>query len=311
MEPGILTTILKTFTQTFTQGLARLVPDALGLLAALLVMELILMGIWWLCTHENVLLTVITKTLWVTVLTFCITNWGLLTKTLLHFFLAAGLLAGGDAISETDFTDPGNIAGYGYVVTASLFEHIDQYSGIEAIKNLGEIFMSVPVALLILILYGVLGIWIFVTLLEFYFYASVTVLLLPAALNSKLSFLSEKALAVIFAGGVRVLTLSFVTSAIMPILQAQTAGPNPTFKKLCVQLLGAGAVCALAWRADKLSQGLIYGALQSRVGDVTQALSTTVQTLTRVGGVLHSLHATLSAGAGGRQPVPAPRRRAI
>src|SRR5438093_6443794 len=123
-DTTILTVLLQKFIFVFTAGAARLAPDALMILQALATIELTVMAIWFVATKEIDVIPLALKVAGVAIFAWLILQWPSLTKTLLRFFVRAGLLAGGDAVSETDFTDPGNIALYGLSVTAVVFAHI-------------------------------------------------------------------------------------------------------------------------------------------------------------------------------------------
>jgi type IV secretion system protein TrbL len=288
---------MKSFTFTFASGGARIVPDALLLLGLIAVIEIAMIGLWWAWGAEHHLGGLVAKIIAIGFVAVLIKQWGMLTDLLIRGFIAIGLKAGGDVISLTDFTDPGNIAVYGFSVTGVLFERLMGYTGLEAIKNIPEIVIAAPIAILIVLAYFALALWIFVTLIDFYAHAAITTILLPFAVNSKVAFLAEKAIAVIFASGVRVLVLSFITAAMLPVLVAQQPGMNPTLKSLFAQLLGAMAVGVLAWRADKSAQALLHGAPHLSIADVARFVQTMRTTVSTLGAAGHALRGAATTAA--------------
>ena len=283
MEPGILTSILRSFKLTFELGGERLIPEALLVLGSILALELLLIGVWWVYGQEHNLSGLLAKLMGFFLLMGLILQWKRLTNLAMVGFIELGLKAGGDLISVTDFTDPGNIAGYGFTVTGALFTKLMGYTGADAILNLPEILLASPIGLLIVLTYFALAIWIFVTLLDFYAHAAISTILLPFALNSKVAFLTEKALAVVFASLLRLLVLCFITAATLPILVAQSPGFNTSLRTLFSQLLGALAVAFLAWRADKSAQALLHGAPRLSIADTVQFVRTTARTAQTLG----------------------------
>jgi type IV secretion system protein TrbL len=283
MEPTVLTSLLKSFSFTFTSGGARIVPDALVLLGLIAIVELALIGLWWAWGTERDLTGLVVKIIAIGCVAVLIKQWHMLTHLLVDGFIQIGLKAGGDVISLSDFTDPGNIAAYGFSVTGALFTRLLDYTGWDAMKNLPEIILGAPVSLLIILAYFGLAVWIFVTLIDFYAHAAITTILLPFAINAKVAFVAEKAIAAIFASGVRLLVLSFITAATLPVLVAQQPGLNPTIRSMLGQLLGAFAVCVLAWRADKSAQGLLHGAPNLAIADVARFATTTFANIKNLG----------------------------
>ena len=227
MEPGVLTALMKSFSFTFSSGGARIVPDALLLLGLIAIVELALIGLWWAWGTERDLTGLVVKIIAIGFVAVLIKQWHLLTHLLVDGFIQIGLKAGGDVISLTDFTDPGNIAAYGFSVTGALFGRLMGYTGWDAMKNLPEIILGAPVSLLIILAYFGLAIWIFVTLIDFYAHAAITTILLPFAINAKVAFVAEKAIAAIFASGVRLLVLSFITAARCRSWSRSSRGSTP------------------------------------------------------------------------------------
>lgn len=316
MDTNVLNDLLNAFRDVFTLGLNRIAPDAMIILGLIMTVEFALLGIWYVYGDGISIAGLAAKGMGAIFLGYLIEHWGTLTKTVIQGFIAVGLKAGGDAISVNDFTDPGNIAFYGISATATLFAHLMEYSAVDALKNLPEILLGVPIGLGIMLAYFLLGIWIFLTQLDFYLHATATVILLPFGLNSKVAFLTEKAIAVIFASAIRLLVLSLITSVALPLMKAAGAGTlNPTLKTITVQLLGALATVLLAWRADKSAQGLLVGNPQLHSADVRQVVRSTVAMTTRLGQVIQTmnrflgLHNNGNQGQGARQDAVPQRRR--
>jgi type IV secretion system protein TrbL len=298
---GVLTGLLQLFLVQFTDGSVRLTPDALWLLGTFYAMELALTGIWFTLRREFEWAQLIQKTLLAAVLLWLITNWSPLTRALVKGFIGAGLKAGGDVISETDFTDPDNIATYGVSATAAMFVQIAQYAGLDAFKNLVEILGTGSAGLLIILLYFGMGVWVFITLLEFYLTSAISVILLPWGMLGKTAWLTEKAFAHLFASGVRLLVLSFILGSALPFMQTTSTQAGTSFAAALRVLLGALALLLLSWRANGLAQGLIHGAPSLVLHDTTQLVHTFTAQMTRLSTVLEQVADRLHS-----QPPPSP-----
>jgi type IV secretion system protein TrbL len=297
-DTTILTVLLNIFRDAFTTGSARIAPEALWLLITFFQLEIVLLGLWYLFTRDMVVVALLTKVVTCVVFGWFISNWPSLTRTFLRSFMLIGLQAGDNAISETDLTDPGNLALYGMSVTAVVFQHLKNYTGMDALYNIVEILFTGVAAWLVVITYFVLGIWMFLVLLEFYAVTAFSIFLLPFGMFSKTAFLAEKTFAQVCVSAVQVLALSFVTSTTLPLLVRLQTGLNPDFHAVMILLLGAFAMCALAWRANKLALAIAYGAPQLTIHDVTRAMQTTITTIQTLGAGAVGLRDSLHAGAG-------------
>jgi len=297
-DTTILTHLLNLFRDAFTMGSARLIPEAWWMLTGFITLEVLLAGIWSLWQRDaQILVTLVAKVVTCVVLGWFITNWPMLTRAFLRSFMLIGLQAGDNAISETDLTDPGNLALYGMSVTAVVFAHLKSYTGMDALYNIVEILFTGGAALLVVITYFVLGIWVFLILLEFYAVTAFSIFLLPFGMFSKTAFLAEKTFAQVCVSAVQVLALSFVTSTTLPLLMRLQTRINPDFRDVMILLLGAFAMCALAWRANKLALAIAYGAPQLTMQDLTRAIQTTITTVQTLGAGATGLRDGLHAGA--------------
>ena len=307
----ILTRLLNTFIKIFTLGSAALIPEAMSLLRLLATIEIALLGIWWLYSHDNNMSVLVAKILAFGLLTWLIEHWSSLTRILILSFVHAGLKAGGGGMSETDFTDPSNVAMFGMGVTGMVFQHLKNYAALDALKNIVEILFSGWTAIAIVIAYFVMGLWIFIAQVEFYAIASISVILLPFAIFQKTAFLAEKAISAIFASGIRVLVLSFITSVILPIMDQLKGGLNPRLPDLLLMLLAALALLWLAFRANKLSQSLLYGSPQLTTSDVSGFGASIVRNMSYVTSLAHAVRVRTGAAAPpqGRQPTAPPTGR--
>jgi type IV secretion system protein TrbL len=280
-DVGLLTYLLRAFIQTFTLGSALVISDALALLAALTGLQILLMGIWWLGSRQIDFWGLVLKVVGVNVLAWIITSWASLTRMVLNTFIYFGLKAGGDVISQTDFTNPSNIAQYGMNLAVVVNAHLSgpDYLGMGAVYNLREIFMSGVLGLGITVMYFVLACWIFIVLLEFYGTTAFAVVLIPWGAFEKTAFLAEKTFAWLCASGIQIMGLAFVTSVILPVMVRLQGGMHPTLGDLLTQLLGALALGLLAFRIHKFAHAITSGSPQLTLNDVAQIIQTTIATV--------------------------------
>jgi type IV secretion system protein TrbL len=282
-DPSLLTALLTKFLFVFQGGQQRLVGDALTLLQALAALEIALLGLWYCVTKQLDLVALLSKVLLIVGFGVLVVQWPLLTKTLAKGFVTAGLKAGGDAISETNFTDPGDIAQYGMSVTAVVFAHIRDYGFTDTLKNFPDVLFSGFAALAVVLSYFVLGIWVFIVTLEFYGAAALATILLPFGVCKWTAFLAEKAIASVAAYGVQLLFLAFILSAALPVLVGLQSGMNPDFAAVLRMLLGALTLLFLSWRAGRWAGAILQGAPQFTVQDVLAFSQRTITNTMAVG----------------------------
>jgi type IV secretion system protein TrbL len=307
----VLTKLLNVFLFHWTGGANRITPDALWLLGILFGGELILKGIYFVLRREIDWPSLIQTAITGAVFLWLITNWVPLTKVLAQGFIGAGLKVGGDAISETDFTDPDNIALYGFSVTGVVFAHLNEYSGLDGVKNIKEILLSGIGAFLVVMFYFGMASIVFISLLEFYLSTAVTVILLPWGIFKWTAWLTEKALAHVFASGVRLLVLSTILGTALPVLYTTGSSMSTGFDAVLRMLCGALALLMLCWRANSFAQGLVHGGPALALTDATRTLQTVANQFTQLGTVLQALTDVLSRSDpqhSSRQPATSRRR---
>lgn len=308
---GVLTPLLKVFLFNFTQGTARLTPDALWLLGPFLGLEICLAAIYFLWRKDVDYGSLVMRFLTAVILGWLITNWSGLTGTLVKSFQQAGIKAGGDAISDTDMSDPDTIVLYGFSVTAVIFGDMANAS-VFSPKTYAVAYLMGFVASAVVIVYILLAIAVFLSILEFYAGVTLTVLLLPWGMLPRLAFLAEKAIAYVFAGGIRIFAISFVLSVSLPVLVTANVTLQPTLAT-AFRLAGqALALCFLAWGVNRFVQGLLHGAASLVPHDITQFRHSVTNSITTLGATVQALtHPVQHLGGGTGQPPRRPSRRRV
>jgi type IV secretion system protein TrbL len=216
--------------------------------------------------------TLMTVALKMSLYLWLITSWGTVTRAVIKGLIYYGLKAGGGAISETDFTDPSRLAWFGISAMALVYNRIFAYTGWDVVFNLADVIFTGLAATAALVAYCVFAIQVFVTLLEFYCMSAVIVILIPFGLVRYTTFLAEKAIALVWAFGVKLLILSFIAAIALPIMQRLEPGLNPKLDTCIAFAIAGWAIVALAWRAPRMAQGLMQGSPQLTAQDVTHAL---------------------------------------
>lgn len=254
-EGNTMTTLLTNFFAVFSNGINALTGPALSLLATLMTISLALNHLTKLEEGNHIWMLVLECFkfgffIWV------VQNYQSLTQQVLQGFIYAGSLAGGGGVTEAALKDPSAIASMGWTATQSIF---DQISSTSFFTDVAMTLFAVIVGLMIIISYFIIAVQVFITYLEFYLIGAIALILVPFGVLKHTSFLGEKALGAIAAAGVKIMVLTFILSAALPIMQGVALPPNPTAQQ-CLNLFGAClCVVFLCWQAPSLAAGLMSG----------------------------------------------------
>jgi len=280
VDGDILTTLLNNFKHIFMLGNQRLIPDARWLLLSFVTIELALLGMRIALNGADETASELVNLAWKTTLyLFLITNWTFLTNAMIKGFVGYGLHASGGVISETDFTDPSKLVWFGISVSTLVYNRIFAYTGWDVLYNLPDILFTGVAASLCLYAFARFGLEVFSALLEFYCVGGCVVILIAFGMLRHTAFLAEKALALMWAYGVKLLVMAFVAGAALFLMKGVEPGLNPKFGQV-VTLAGMGfAIVYLAHRVNTVAQALLYGSPQLTAQDLMQFVKATTQTI--------------------------------
>lgn len=255
-----LTTIMQNFQGVFTSGVGSLLPIASGLLATTGGIDLIWSTLTALIDDQKNMLSLLFKKivkygLWI----YIVTNYQYLMNTTLDGFIKVGLIAGGNSITAASMTDPSSLIELGIYIVSPLQMFIKNTSTLSAMIS-GGILISVISYFLIILCFFIMAWQVFITFLEFYCIGTLALIFIPFAVLKQTSFLAEKAIGAVISFGIKIMTLSFILSAALPLLKtwALPAG-DPGADDLMRLLGGAFAIALLCWQAPSLAAGLMAG----------------------------------------------------
>ena len=265
---GILTQLLQAFLNVFNGGWTSLRPSAMSLFGILVGIELTLCGLWWAMSGNDAIKSLIQKLLVIGLFFFFIQQWQTVTTTTLQSFARAGATAGGGNL--TALSDPSAVVAEGLNAIQPLSDKVDALTQgtWTALKNLGTI-MQLGLAMIgILFSFFLLGIQCFLTYVEFYIVAILSLILLPFGVFRHTAFLAEKAFGAVLAHGIKLMVLAFVIAIAQPVLQQITLSPDFSMRDAWCTLLAAMAICFLAWHAPGMAAGLLAGSPSLSAGHV-------------------------------------------
>ncbi len=257
-DPGILTTVLNTFSDAFTNGLGFIHGDAKWLLGTLILIDLILAIVLNLSDGDH-MKTLVSKILKYGFFIWIVMDYKTFTNVILNTFEMIGLKAGGGSVTNAMLSDPSNIASYGIWVTEPIFDFINNLGAVDVIKNLHKVIIAGWTGLIIMLCYFLIGIQIFITYLEFYVVATLALILLPFGVNRRTAFLGEKAIGAVLSFGIKLMVLAFIAAVAIPLVKTWSLPVDPTNKQMFCLLLGSLAITFLAWHAPTMASGLLSG----------------------------------------------------
>jgi type IV secretion system protein TrbL len=256
-DTGILTTLLNAFLGVFAAGPGHLASTATRLLFLLAAIELTLAGLWWALKGENIVVGLLQKTLLIGLFAFFVANWPTLINGVLDGFIWSGFMAAGSspAAGLTVVKDPSSIISQAFVVTQPIATKINALSW----YDIGSLFMYGWAYILTILAFFMLAIQIFVTYLEFYLVAALSLVLVPFGVFKHTAFIAERAFGSVVSFGVKLMVLSFIIAATQPILASISLPAIPTWQQAYMVMLAGLAIAFLAWHAPGIAGGMISG----------------------------------------------------
>lgn len=279
MVPDIsfLTRSLQQFIAVFGNGFQNLSHTINALLAVLAAIELALVGIWWALGGGEQLVGVFKKLLYITFWIYLVQSFPALAKAFVTSLVTAGLTAGGNTVTVAQIMDPSALVGAGLDATEPLAAKLGEMGTFDMADML--VFGLGYIA--IMICFVIMAINLFLAVLEYYLFAGIVGILLPFGLVSSTKFLAEKAVGAVVAAGIKLMVLSFITSAVLPIVvSTRFPGTDETWNMnaLWATILTMAGVTALSWKAPGLAASLMSGSPSLGAEHVAQAGMTAFST---------------------------------
>jgi type IV secretion system protein TrbL len=291
---GILTTLLNAFLAVFSAGPGHLAPAAARLLFLMAGIELTLAGIWWVLKGENVLVGLMQKTLLLCLFSFFVANWTTLINTVLDGFVWSGFTAAGSspAAGAVLIKDPSAIITQAFVSTQPIADEISSLKW----YDLGSLFMYGWAYIFTIIAFFMLAIQIFITYLEFYLVAALSLVLVPFGVFKHTAFIAERAFGSVVSFGVKLMVLSFIIAAAQPVLAQITLPAEPTWQQAYMVMLAGLAIAFLSWHAPGIAAGMISGGPSLTAGSAAGFVASS--TLGALAGAAAASNAARTTAAG-------------
>jgi len=256
-DTGILTALLNKFLLVFSAGPGNLQSPAAHLLTIIGAIEVTLAALWWALKGENVVVGILQKLLLLGLFFFFVESWSSFLNSVLDGFVWAGFTAGGSnpTAGATLLKDPSAIVSQALVITGPLEDEIHALSW----YDIGPLVLLGWAYIFTILAFFLLAIQVFVTYLEFYLVAALSLILVPFGVFKHTAFVAERAFGSVVSFGVKLMVLAFIVSAAGPILATIALPAAPTLQQAYMVLLAALAIAFLAWHAPGIAAGMISG----------------------------------------------------
>ena len=164
---NVIDRFMQTFIRYIDSGFGLLGGDVGFLTTVLIGIDITLAGLFWaLGGEQDVIGRFIKKILYVGAFAFILNQFSTLADIIFRSFAAAGLTAGGGAMSPEDLLKPGRLAGTGF---AAAWPLLDQVSSVMGFTTFFDNFLTIAVLLfawvLVILAFFILSIQMFVTIM--------------------------------------------------------------------------------------------------------------------------------------------------
>lgn len=278
----LLGRLLNSFIFTLSGGYARSVDEVFWLLSILATIELVVAATAWGLYRSPVLAELFWKILGFAFLFWLVSAWPQLLGWLRDGFIESGLLVGGNVLSLSDITDPGNIVDFGFSVTALLFGKLSQ---LNLLTNGFLILIGGISGELIILCYMVIAAHIFKAILEYYIAGACLLFLIPFLAHQKTAFAGERVFGTFIAHAMRLLIYAAILSSALPILYEYKLSNDPTLGEVGMLLAASLTMFVIALSAPAMANGLVRGAPVLSFGSLLHGGTSLLQTSAAIGAV--------------------------
>ncbi|HZK98538.1 MAG TPA: P-type conjugative transfer protein TrbL, partial [Caulobacteraceae bacterium] len=304
-DPAALDDFLNKFRSQVDAGFGLIQGDVTATLASLVVISIVVTAILWaIDENQNVLASLVRKTLLVGFFVFLVAQWPTLTKTVVNGFAALGLKAGGGAMSLSDFTtSPSKVVLAGVTVVKALMLYVQQIAPgpIEFFAHIDVVLMALIAAIGILIAFVILAVEIVVTIIEFHIVTLIAFVTVPFGVVTQTSFMSERAIGYVVSVGIKLMALAIVVSLGTAVFDTYTVSATPDINEDVGLLLGAVVMVMLALKIPSIAGALISGGPQLNAGGAVMGAAGVAAGVAGVGLAARTAGGAIAQAAGGQR----------
>lgn len=269
---------LQQYLDAIDSGFGLIGDDVRWLFDVLLVLNIVIAGLFWAFSDNQVIVPLIRKALYVGIFAWIIQNWRELTNAFAHTFMLLGIKAGGGRVAPDILLNPGAIADRGLTTATPLIQAVRDLSGpVAFFENFPEILLLTLSVLVIIVAFFFIAIQMVMAILTFKLGTLVAFVLLPFSLMTQTTFIAERPLGWVVTAGVRFMLLTLVVGLGESLFGQLQLDPQQVTVRLALDIaLGTIVLMILALTASRLATDLATGTPRLGVLDAGVALSGTV-----------------------------------
>jgi len=269
---------LQQYLDAIDSGFGLIGDDVSWLFNVLLILNIVIAGLFWAFSDDQVLVPIIRKALYVGIFAWIIQNWSQLADAFAHTFVLLGAKAGGGRVDADILLNPGAIADLGLVTATPMMQAVSDLSGpVGFFENFPEILLLTLAALVVIVAFFFIAVQMVMAILTFKLGTLVAFVLLPFSLMTHTTFIAERPLGWVVTAGVRFMLLTLVVGLGESLFGRLQIDPQQVTVRVALDIaLGTIVLLALALTASRLATDLATGTPRLGALDAGVALSGTV-----------------------------------
>ncbi len=271
-EIRIIDNMLIDYSQAINAGFGFIEGDVRFLASILIGISLVMAGLFWALKGEDVMVPFLRKVLLIGFFAFLINNWLPLMGAIVSTFVQLGVKAGGNTLDPNIFFSPGAIAGLGVDYWKEFASGITDLTGpVDFFYNIVTIALLFLVGFIVLAAFFIMAVQVFVTLIMFKLVTLATFVLVPFGMLKHTSFMSERALGLVVAYGLKFMILSLIISIGYGVFSSLKPIDVLNINESLSLMLAAVVLAMLAMHAPAVASELITGGPQLGAGAMVGA----------------------------------------
>ena len=268
---NVIDQFMAVFIRYIDSGFGLLGGDVAFLATTLIGIDITLAGLFWAMGGEqDVIGRFLKKILYVGAFALILNRFSTLADIIFRSFAAAGITAGGGALSADDLLKPGRLAGTGFSAAWPLLQQASQLMGF---ASFFDNFLTITVLLfawaIVILAFFVLAVQLFVTIIEFKLTTLAGFILVPFALWNRTSFLAERVLGNVVSSGIKVMVLAVIVgigSGFFGQFTTALQGQQPDIGQAMSLMLASLTLFGLGIFGPGIASGLVSGGPQLGAG---------------------------------------------
>ncbi len=303
-DVGVLTYLLNIIREILIGGIGRTDDYALWLLRNFAIIETVIFGILWALKKSDLIEALFKKLMLFSFLLWLITNWMGFLTTLSNTMSQWGFAIGNPSFPPSLFLDPSKIAAMGIDVTEPLWTYLGSLSWRKMLHGISVGWTGI----FIILAYFLMGVQVFLTLVEFWIIAAASLILLPFGVLGPTSWMAEGVFKSLVGMCLKLLILAMLISLGWETIATVSLNSPPDFRSSMGALLASLTMAFLIWQAPNIVAGMVMGRPSLRAGGAIAAAVGGSMLFSRTYSSIRNTDRQINRTRFENRPTPAPPR---